>query len=315
MADARRRQEVFIATLGTQPAVVTAALDLLLADGRPISEVVVIHTSDVQRDPHQQVERVGMGRMGQAVQTLDEEFPDAGRYAHTDWPCRYRRVPLQIGGRVIDDIHSEGEAQAVFRIMYRETQQYKQQGHIVHLSIAGGRKSMSVYGMAVAQLLFDADDRLWHVLSAKEFEQSDRMHPTSPQDATLVRIPVLPLGLVYVGPVGALLVTEDPAQAIEEQQALLNRRRRDQCQQFLNDVLTREERRLVKILLREVMIHQRGPRNEDLARQLVLSERTVRNRFSEIYAKLRHFFDLYDQPVDNKVLIGLYAPYFGELLD
>jgi len=309
----RRRHEVLIATLGTQPAVITAALDLLLADGRPIAEVVVIHTSDVPRDPHQP-ERVGAGRMGEAVHKLDLEFPGGDRYAHADRPCRYRRVPLKVGESLIDDIHSDTEAQAVFRIMYRVVQEYKQQGHIVHLSIAGGRKSMSVYGMAVAQLLFDTDDRLWHVLSSKAFEQSDRMHLTAPDDATLVPIPVLPVGLVYVGPIGQLLVTEDPARAIEEQQTMLDRRRRDQCQQFLDDKLTPGERRLVKTLLREVMIHHRSPTNYDLARQLVLSERTVRNRFSEIYAKMREFFDLYDQPVDNKVLIGLYAPYFDDIV-
>jgi len=40
-----RRQEVLIATLGVKPAVITTALDLLFQDGRPITELVVIHTS------------------------------------------------------------------------------------------------------------------------------------------------------------------------------------------------------------------------------------------------------------------------------
>ena len=41
----------------------------------------------------------------------------------------------------------------------------KRAGHLVYLSIASGRKPMTVYGMVAAQLLFDEDDRVWHLLS------------------------------------------------------------------------------------------------------------------------------------------------------
>jgi hypothetical protein len=47
----------------------------------------------------------------------------------------------------------------------------------VHLSIAGGRKTMAVFGMTAAQLLFDEHDRLWHLFSGGEFLVSKRLYP------------------------------------------------------------------------------------------------------------------------------------------
>ncbi len=57
-------QQVLIATLGSEPQVVTLALDLLREKGHPIGEVIVVHTA------------------GEAVQAalkvLEEEFAQPG---------------------------------------------------------------------------------------------------------------------------------------------------------------------------------------------------------------------------------------------
>ena len=45
------RPAAFVATLGTQPQVVTVALDLLLDDRVPIEEVLVIHTASSRPRP------------------------------------------------------------------------------------------------------------------------------------------------------------------------------------------------------------------------------------------------------------------------
>lgn len=43
-------EAIFIATLGAEPQVVTLTLDVLLGQGVPITQVVVIHT-DASREP------------------------------------------------------------------------------------------------------------------------------------------------------------------------------------------------------------------------------------------------------------------------
>lgn len=64
--------------------------------------------------------------------------------------------------------------------------------NLIHLCIAGGRKPMAVYGMVTAQLLFDEDDRLWHLLSEGWRPGSERVMHLSPGDRTwLVPVPVL----------------------------------------------------------------------------------------------------------------------------
>lgn len=62
------RPAALVATLGTQPQVVTIALDLLLRRGERVDEVVVIHTSSLQagraHDP-----------MRGCLAALEREFP------------------------------------------------------------------------------------------------------------------------------------------------------------------------------------------------------------------------------------------------
>jgi len=297
--DARRR-EVLIATLGTQPAVVTVTLDLLLAQERPVDEVVVIHTASTHRP------------IKEALQRLRDEFPNRVHYAHANRPCRYQEIELTVEGRPFNDVRTAQEAGRVFTTIYQEVRRQKRKGHLIHLSIAGGRKSMSVYGRATAQLLFDADDRLWHLLSQSEFEASDAMHATSPDDAQLVRIPLLAYSSLSP-PLATLLVTDDPLQAIEGQQTALRLEERRKQQEFIENVLTPLERRIMETLMREIILHHHSPNNAEIGRQLYLATRTIGNQLTRIYAKLREFLGLApEEPVDRHVLIALFTPYFAD---
>ena len=294
------RREVLIATLGTQPEVVTVTLDLLLDRGCNIEEVVVIHTSP----SHPQIR--------EALQRLDAEFPNGTLYAHANRPCRYRKLELRVEGRPILDITTEGEAGAVFTAVYREVREQKKQGSLVHLCIAGGRKSMSVYGMATAQLLFDADDRLWHLFSTKRFEEQDLMHPTSPKDAQLVPIPLLPYRALSI-PLATLLVTDDPIQAIEEQRNLIRMEERRKQREFIEEILSSPERRIVEAMMEEILVHHHSPTNEEIGRKIYLSPSTVGNAFTRIYEKLHAFLGLPDDvKVDRALLVALFSSYFAE---
>lgn len=308
-----RRRRSFIATLGQRPAVVTTALDLLLADGWAIDEVLVLHTSPAPADAPAGAGPQALDRIAQSLTALDAEFQGGG-YGPRTLPITYRRLPLERDGFPVFDVDDSAEAEAVFRALYLQVQACKRQGDAVHLCISGGRKIMAVYCMAVAQLLFDADDRLWHVSSSDGHKASGAMHPRQSADAVLVAVPVLALGLVHVGPVAELLRTGDPVLAVDHQRALGGAQREARCLTFLDEALSPEERRLVKALLHQVVGERASSGSRELAELLCLSERTVRNRMSEIYDKLRAHFQLHEQPVDKEVLIGLYAPYYERMM-
>lgn len=308
-----RRRRSFIATLGQRPAVVTTALDLLLADGWTIDEVLVLHTSPWVGDAPQGTAPQALERIAQSLDTLEAEF-HGGRYGPRGLPMRYESLPLERDGRPVFDVDDSAEAEAVFRALYQQVQERKRRGDAVHLCISGGRKIMAVYAMAVAQLLFDADDRLWHVSSTEDHKRSGAMHPRPGADAALVGVPVLALGLVHLGPLAELLRTGDPVAAVDRQRAAGGALREARCLHFLDEALSPEERRLVKVLLHQVVGQRASSGSRDLAELLCLSERTVRNRLSEIYDKLRQHFQLHEQPVDKEVLIGLYAPYYEQLV-
>jgi len=302
----RHREEVLVATLGLRPAVVTTALDLLMADGRVIDEVVVVHTVPPSLED---------GTEPDALAAVRALFPDGKSYVHPrrTVPCRLRTVALTRDDQPIPDVRSRGDADAAFRALYSAVRDIKQDGRVAHLCIAGGRKSMMIYGMAVAQLLFDADDRLWHIVGDDAFKHSGRLHPNSRDEAQLVPIPVLSVGLCLVGPVAELLTADDPVSAIEEQRQRMELARRRKCHAFLFDELTDAERRMVLYLLRAVVEERRSPTYSAIARELVLSTSAVRNRLSTIYQKMAAFFELSDVANDNRLLIGLLAPHYRHL--
>jgi len=294
------RREVLIATLGTEPEVVTVTLDLLLERGHNIQEVVVIHTSP----SHPKIRK--------ALERLDAEFPDGTSYAYAGIPCHYRKLELQVKGRPIADITTEEEAGAVFTTIYREVREQKKKGSLVHLCFAGGRKSMAVYGMATAQLLFNADDRLWHLFSSKEFEEMNLMHPSTPEDARLVPIPHLPYKALSI-PLAALLVTDDPIQAIEEQRKLIHMEEVRKQREFIEEKLSPQERRIVETIMEEMLVHHHSPTNEEIGRKMYLSPHTVANVLTRIYEKLHLFLGLPDDvKVDRALLVALFSSYFAE---
>lgn len=306
-----KRPAALVATLGTRPQVVTIALDLLLQASENIDEVVVIHTAS-PRPTKGIPARPPQDLMVACLATLERQFPLRSAYAHGQRPCTYRPLRLTVHGQPIDDVHSEEDARAVMATIFYEVQALKKRGMVVHLSIAGGRKSMSVYGMATAQLLFDSGDRLWHVLSSPAFEASNAMHPATADDAHLVRIPVLPISTVFPGMV-SLLTSPDPLAILDNKLSLMDLEARRQRETFLNQ-LSDAERRLVDALMAPLAQQGRPPDDRHLARRLVIAPHTVTKRFSDIYAKLRaHIGVLEDEEkVDRSALIYYLAPYYSE---
>jgi len=282
---------VMIATLGTEPQVVTLALVELERWGELIDEVVVVHTSTQ-----------GDERIHAAVTELDRAFADDHRLQ----AYRYLRVVLKRDDLPLADIADEEGIKALYRTFHRLIQDYKRRGWRVHLSIAGGRKPMAVCGMLAAQLLFDPEDRLWHLLSPPEMVTSRRLFPQPGDRSTLVSIPV-PLWSEGSPILTELVRYDDPWEAVRAQRRLKEQEIRRRKREFLEYRLTPAERRLLEVLVRH------GGGSKELAARLGKSRRTVDHQLSSIYRKLRGF---YGYPKGARIgrerLIKEFAPLLAE---
>lgn len=250
---------ILVATLSTEPQGVTRVLDALLQRGYPIGEVAVVHTSGAAIQP--------------AIARLDAEFA-ADVYPH----LRYRRIPLLGPAGPVADIRSEADIGVLLRTLYRVLRAARQAGQTIHLSITSGRKTMAVYAMVAAQLVFRDEDRVWHMLSVdRAGEGAKRLHVEPDERVELVPVPVLRWSDASAAVI--LEATDDPWEAIQRQrqlaQADMARRRRE----FLERYLTPAERRVCELLVRE------GLDNAALAQRLHLSEQTIANHLTKIYRK------------------------------
>jgi CRISPR-associated protein Csx14 len=271
--------QVLIATLGDQPQVVTVALDLLLEQPETeINEVALIHTAPT-------------GVIGESLRRLEAEFADDVHYLHKDRACDFRRVPVRIHARTIADVTTEPEAGAVLQTVYDTVRHYKQKGCLIHLSIAGGRKPMAVFGLAAAYLLFDLRDRLWHLFSSREFidccREKGLMHARKPEDAQLVPIPVVPWGAFFPALSHLAIKTPDEIVEIIADRAGAETRRR--CRDLL-DQLTRREREILRLIAE-------GKTPQEVAERLFVSRSTVASHLTSIFGKFRNVWEL---PVDSR---------------
>jgi len=278
------KEQVMIATLGSEPQVVTLALDLLQHKGYTIHEVIVVHTAGTIIQP--------------ALTRLREEFAQAKRPA-------FRLLPIKGDAGPVADLVTEADVSALLRTLYQIVLTQKRADRLVHLSIAGGRKTMAVYGMVVAQLLFDDDDRLWHLLS-QNWQPGDQriMHVRPGDPVTLVPIPVLRWS--SISPVTTeLALREDPWDALQAQRQMRQTKDRQRKREFVERWLTSAEREVVRLA-------SQGLDNAAIAERLNKAEKTVANQLTGIYAKLHEWRGYRtDVPVSRAVLVATFATYFA----
>jgi CRISPR-associated Csx14 family protein len=278
---------ILIATLGTEPQVVSAALDLLLRQDAPVSETLVLHTS---------------GAAGSSIRLAVERLEEAFRQDPYAGLITLKLQPLlDENGRPLPDVDTPPAARAAFRSLYRAIRAAKQAGKAVHLSIAGGRKTLAVFGMAAAQLLFDENDCLWHLYSDGEFLESKRLHPAPGDDVHLVPIPLILWG--QVSPIlTGVVETDDPYEAVERAQALRLAERLEAARAFVLDALTPAEQRVAALLVRE------GLTDAEIGERLALSPRTVEHHLRAAYSKAASHWEVAD--IGRAQLVALLNLYY-----
>jgi len=274
---------LLISTLGSEPQGVTWLLDWLLEKSFPIHEVVVIHTQ--------------AAHILQAAETLRGEFPQA-------YPqVRLRLTALMDEGRPVEDIASDRDIWALLRAFYREIRAGRRAGQTIHLSLVSGRKTMAVFGMVAAQLLFSREDHIWHMISSAPWGAAVKgLHPGPADVFQVIEVPFLRWGdqaaarLLLEGP-------EDPWETLRHPPAYAEAEINQRKRQFWEQRLTPAEQQAARLLVRE------GLDNYGLARKLGKSPRTVANQLTRVYRACEEWLGM---PVNRAVFIAEFAPLFGE---
>ena len=279
----RQPPACLVATLGTEPQVITLALQALEHTGETIERILVIHTAP--REP----------RIAEAIRVLDSAFAPGGALAARQ--RLYRRAEIVGPAGPVPDVLAVEDFGATLALLYREVRDLKQAGWRVHLNVAGGRKVMSLCGVTVAQLLFDDADRLWYLQSPPDLVASRALFAADPSQLVLVSLPVL-----RWSPAPPILtdvaLADDPVAAIT-----LARGRRDAVRRaFLERELTPAEREVAELAIRT------GATDRELASLLHKSPRTVAHQLSVVYDKLRVFLGVRaDVRVDRHTLMAEFA--------
>lgn len=280
---------IFLATLGSEPQVVTISLQILLLQGQEIAEAIVVHTSEK------------VPAIGQALDDLRHAFaapPFQGIPLHLH--------PISQGGLPLQDITTPEEAEATFKTLFDLIKALKKQGHRLLFCIAGGRKLMALYGLAVAQLLFDQEDALYYLFSENALVRERRLLLQPQDNATLICIPFLRWTENAIL-VADILRYDDPFEAMHRSSELAHLMEQQRWETFCQHVLTRAEEAVVALVVRE------GLTNAQIAQRLGRSPKTVANQLSNAYAKMADYLgDQGTMGVDRHTLITLLYDYYKQ---
>ncbi len=283
-----------VATLGGQPQVVTFTLDLLRARRERIDQVIVVYPASSPR-------------YREAYQRLAGEFFGdvyAGR------PCHLRSVPVQIGSVALDDIRGRSEVEAVRKTFHELLSDLKDQNQTIHLSLTGGRRVMSLIGLAAAMQYLTPADRIWHIYTPAdlrtEAEDGTIMHAPAGSGIQLIEVPFVPWAAYFPGL--APLLARSPQEIREAELGWLNETERGRCK-LVWDQLTARRREVLRAFAL-------GLTRQQVAVQLTIEPSTVDTHRDAILDLCRQVWISFDGKFDIYFLRERFAPYLkgiGEL--
>lgn len=198
----------------------------------------------------------------QSLRRLHEDFVTRNYYQG-----RVLYIPhvLSNADGQLKDIITPGEIEATHQHLYTLIRNHKQAGRVVHLGIAGGRKTLTVLAMAVAQTLFARSDHIWHLVSPESLLKSAQLHTDDLSQVYLLDVPLVNKSYLSTG-------------------------NRSSADEFIQHHLTDAERELTQLLIRE------GLSNALLAHRLGKSSSTIANQLTGIYRKLQDYYHLDTTP-------------------
>ncbi|MCE7987030.1 MAG: histidine kinase [Caldilinea sp. CFX5] len=258
-------ETILVATIGGQPQIITFALDTLLAQGEPITQLYLLHLTPPS------------ARWQGSIQKVLAEFEQQRYHGR---PCRVHRCPIHDGETPLPEIRNEREAEIAGQTIRNLLARLKVEGHKLHLCVAGGRRMLALLVTSAAMLLCDHQDRLWHMYTPEATQTRARdgavMHAQPGDGVQLIAAPLVPWG-AYFPALRALALP--PAQAVAQQIGQLSATNDLQCRQVYKALTERQQ----EILL----AFARGGAPQDVAETLTISLSTVNTHKTAILAECR----------------------------
>ncbi len=250
-------ETVLVGTLGAEPQVITLATALLLDQGA-LARVVAVHT-DARFPP-----------IADALPALRAAFAEA--------PAA---PPLECVAVDVADTLTPADLDRFADTLFAVLRTHLAANRRIHLLLAGGRKSMALTGLSVAQLLLGPGDHVWYLHSDEALRHSGRFWPAAGDAVRLVELPLAPP--VAVPPrFTPAVAAASPAAARQALGAAEQARLRH----FVEHELTAAERAVAALFAQEVMTV------DEAARRLGKRRKTVTNQLTTIYSKLESYFGL-----------------------
>ena len=267
------RPTTLISTLGGQPQVVTFALDALLAQGIPISQLIPLHFTP--ENP----------RYGRALQKINQLFA-AGTYGS----LHYQPYPLPLDGRPLADIRDEGDANTAWEAINQLIIQLKNDHHTLHICISGGRRILGLLTKSAAMLHFGHQDVLWHMYTPDELRQAAHegaiMHTPPGSGFRLIRVPMMPWGSYFPALRQLTRPFPENGDVLAAPRHLLDETERARC----TAVFTRLTERQKDVLY----TFAEGLNPQQVAEKLFISIKTVDSHKTVILAECRNAWNLPD---------------------
>lgn len=285
-------ETILVATISGQPQIVTFALDALLAQGEPITQLYLLYLTPAS------------ARWQGSIQKVLAEFE---QQHYLGRPCRVHRCPILDGAMPLAEIRNEREAEIAGQTIRRLLAQLKVEGHKLHLCVAGGRRMLALLVASAAMLLCDHQDRLWHMYTPEATQARARdgalMHAQPGDGVQLISAPLVPWG-AYFPALRALALP--PAQAVDQQIGQLSATNDLQCRQVYQRLTERQQ----EILLAFV----RGGTPQDVAEALTISLSTVNSHKTAILAECRIAWGLAEEArLDYRFLKEQFAGFLARL--
>ncbi len=274
-----------VATLGGQPQVVTFTLDLLLARGEPVEQVIVVSLGGDQR-------------YRQSYQRLAQEFQGD---VYRGKPCRLRLVDVGRNGHSLARLQTPDEVETARSTVFSLFAELKQRGNRLHLSLSGGRRVLSLIALAAAMQYLTPVDRVWHIYTPSEIAQQARdgrvMHVPPEAGVSLIEVPFVPWTAYFPGlrPVLGL----SGAEALNPRLTWLPEETRRACRALWQELTPRE-----RDVLRTVAA---GLPRKVAAEQLSITTSTLDSHMKHILQKARALWN--EREISRELLRERFAVF------
>lgn len=278
-------KHTLVATLGGKPQLITFTLDLLLKRGILIHDVIVIHPA---ASPHLQ----------QSLERLQAEFEeDCYLFEGQRRPIHLHQQVLKRydNDTIIDDIVDGPTASGALDTIGELIRDLKRQQHIIHFSIAGGRRLMAFLSFSAALLYFEGPDELLHLYTPESIKERDDdngvMHISPGDGRQLIEVPFARAAQAFL----ALTLNRSPSDTIQTQQEQLQIENQQHCQQVV-DTLTDKQYAVLQALAQ-------GQRPQEAAAMLGIKLSTMSRHTNVIYQECRNAWSLPDRVTVNYLFV------------